>query len=307
MKRFAVVLLCIMMSVQAFAGLDEGQAAFDRKDYKTALKEWQPLAEGGNAYAQKMLGMIYDLGLGGIRSDDKQAFGWYYKAAQQGDSMAQAKVGHAYQYGDGVAKDDKQAMLWYRKSAAQGNNLAQDNLRLMQAEADAAQCDKAATTLLFNTKIRCTNRDEFRQAVKSAGNVVKREDRDFWVDQYKSETVLDGSDEFSVGYTSAGAFAYAEYTIPSGMDTGKVVAVKEMVARKYGQPQKAHGNPDLGEVQYSWKVKDGIEIFVSRGWPDTTVFLTYREPKNNAVMQDEIKSAQAVSQQEKQNQQTQAF
>ena len=30
--------------------------AYDREDYATALKEWQPLAEQGDAYAQVQLG-----------------------------------------------------------------------------------------------------------------------------------------------------------------------------------------------------------------------------------------------------------
>ncbi len=307
MKRIAALCFVITISTMAYAGLDEGQAAFDKKNYKTALKEWQPLASQGNVYAQRMLGIIYDLGLGGVIPDGEQAFAWYLKAAKQGDRFAQTKVGSAYQHGDGVAKDDKQAVFWYRKAAEQGSAAAQDNLNLMQSLAAAEQCTKNATTKLFDTAIRCTIRYDFRKAVKSAGNTVVREDQDYWIDQYKSGAVLEGSDVFEVGYTASGQFAYAEYTSPANMDTGKVVTVKDMIASKYGKPQKSNGDPALGEMEYMWKMKAGIEIFVSRGWPDTTVHLTYREPKNFAVMRDEIKKAQSASQQETHNKQSHAF
>jgi TPR repeat protein len=39
------------------------------------------------------------------------------KAAEQGDSSAQFKLGHAYDFGDGVAKDHDQAIVWYQKAA----------------------------------------------------------------------------------------------------------------------------------------------------------------------------------------------
>ncbi len=37
------------LTAPAWAGLDEGVAAYQRGDYATALREWRPLAEQGNA------------------------------------------------------------------------------------------------------------------------------------------------------------------------------------------------------------------------------------------------------------------
>ena len=37
----------------------KGASAFERGDYATALREWRPLAEQGNASAQAMLGYLY--------------------------------------------------------------------------------------------------------------------------------------------------------------------------------------------------------------------------------------------------------
>jgi TPR repeat protein len=42
------------------------------------------------------------------------------KAADQGDQLAQFKIGLLYYNGKGVAQDYAQAMSWYRKAADQG-------------------------------------------------------------------------------------------------------------------------------------------------------------------------------------------
>ncbi len=41
------------------AGMKEGYAAYDRGDYATAMREWRPLAEQGDADAQFNLGFMF--------------------------------------------------------------------------------------------------------------------------------------------------------------------------------------------------------------------------------------------------------
>ncbi len=36
------------LAAPAWAGLDEGVAAYERRDYATALREWRPFAEQGD-------------------------------------------------------------------------------------------------------------------------------------------------------------------------------------------------------------------------------------------------------------------
>lgn len=48
--------------------------------------------------------------------------------AKKGDVDAQVELGHAYDYGEGVAKNSAKAMEWYRKAALQGDDLAQYNM-----------------------------------------------------------------------------------------------------------------------------------------------------------------------------------
>ena len=61
----------------------KGLEAYENGDYATALKEWEPLAEGGNSRAQFNLGVMYDDGQG-VPQDDKEAVRLYTLAAEQG-------------------------------------------------------------------------------------------------------------------------------------------------------------------------------------------------------------------------------
>ncbi len=71
------------LTAPAWAGWDEGVAAYKRGDYATALSELRPLAEKGGASAQYNLGILYDGGLGAPQ-DYAEAVKWYRKAAEQG-------------------------------------------------------------------------------------------------------------------------------------------------------------------------------------------------------------------------------
>jgi uncharacterized protein len=67
---------------------EDGAAAYNRADYATARRLWLPLAEGGNADAQTMLGIIYEEGQG-VSQDYAAAVTWYRRAADQGHPDAQ--------------------------------------------------------------------------------------------------------------------------------------------------------------------------------------------------------------------------
>ena len=81
-----------------------GMAAYTRGDYATALREWQPMAEQGDAAVQYNLGLLYHNGMGAPQ-DYVQARKWYEKAAIQGHAYAQASLGTLYQNGQGGPQD----------------------------------------------------------------------------------------------------------------------------------------------------------------------------------------------------------
>jgi TPR repeat protein len=131
--RTAAFLLCTAVAVPAIAqDFDKGLAASQAGDYATALQEWRPLAEQGNAQAQWSLGYMYGNGLGVIQ-DYAEAANWYRKAAEQGEALAQYNLGIMYDNGLGVIQDYAEAVDWYRKAAEQGEALAQYNLGSMYA------------------------------------------------------------------------------------------------------------------------------------------------------------------------------
>ena len=100
------------LTAPAWAGLDEGVAAYKRGDYATALREFRALAEQGSAKAQWGLGAMYSLGRG-VPQDDAEAVKWYRKAAEQGVAEAQYNLGFMYRKGLGVAQDYVRAYAWY--------------------------------------------------------------------------------------------------------------------------------------------------------------------------------------------------
>ena len=69
------------------ADLQKGWDAFKNKDYATALLEWKPLAEQGDADAQNNLGVIYNNGWG-VLLGFVRAHMWFNIVASSGNTNA---------------------------------------------------------------------------------------------------------------------------------------------------------------------------------------------------------------------------
>ena len=102
---------------------DKGMKAAQSGDFATAMKEWKPLAEQGNAVAQYNLALMYDNGEG-VTLDDAEAVKWYRKAAEQENANAQSNLGVMYYNGEGVLQDTIAAHMWLNIAAANGNTNA---------------------------------------------------------------------------------------------------------------------------------------------------------------------------------------
>ena len=146
------------------ADYQKGVDAYDRGDYATALREWKPLAEQGDANAQLGLGWMYRKGRG-VAQDDKTAVKWYRLAAEQGDAFAQYNLGLMYNNGDGVPQDYKTAVKWYILAAEQGNASAQGNLGAMYDKGKGVLQDYVRAHMWYNItaisgdKVASNNRD----------------------------------------------------------------------------------------------------------------------------------------------------
>ena len=106
LATLAVVGSLLFSAGSAWADFDDGLAAAQRGDFATALQEWRPLAE-------------------------------------QGDALAQANLGRMYQNGYGVPENDVEALKWYSLAKAQGNKRAAGLLNMVKNKMTPAQIAKA--------------------------------------------------------------------------------------------------------------------------------------------------------------------
>ena len=149
MKKLLVTLLFLTLGTAWGGAFEDGLAAYERKDYATAIKLWRPLAEQGNENAQFNLGTMYDMGRG-VTKDDKEAVRLYRLAAEQGLAVAQFNLGNAYTNGQGVLQDYKEALKWYRLAADQGDTDAQSNIGVMYGKGRGVLQDYVRAHMWYN-------------------------------------------------------------------------------------------------------------------------------------------------------------
>ena len=138
-----VLLLTLLVGNPAFsADFQKGYAAYQRGDYATALREWEPLAEQGNADAQNNLGLMYDNGQG-VPQNDKTAVKWYKLAAEQGDATAQTNLGIKYFIGKGVVQDYVRTHMWLSIAASQGYKDASKKREVVAKRMTTSQIETA--------------------------------------------------------------------------------------------------------------------------------------------------------------------
>lgn len=119
MKRALLVLaLVVALAAPVRAGVVQGMVAYYLGDYTTALREFRPLADHGNAQAQYYLGAMYHFGQG-VAQDYAEALRWYRLAVAQGNADAQSNLGLMYTHGTGVAQNDGEAVKWLRLAVKQ--------------------------------------------------------------------------------------------------------------------------------------------------------------------------------------------
>ena len=124
------ILFCLNSNIGWSADFQKGLDAYNKKDYATALKEFQPLAEnkGIASYfyskediirAQYKLGEMYKKGEG-VPQDYKTAVKWWRLAAEQGTAVAQNNLGVMFGNGLGVPQDYIRAYMWWNIAASSG-------------------------------------------------------------------------------------------------------------------------------------------------------------------------------------------
>lgn len=147
----------LLLSAPSYADFAEGQLAFEKFDYRTALAEWEPLAEQGNVEAQYGLGYMFQYG-GGQFQDYSKAAKWYRLAAAKGHGNAQYNLASMYVEGDGVIQDFAQAHMWLNIAAANGERGAgefRDALTDLMTPEQVAQAQEMARVCLDSGYVDC--------------------------------------------------------------------------------------------------------------------------------------------------------
>lgn len=139
---FAVMLISVSGHTVSAQDFQKGAEAYVSGDYQTALNEWSPLAEQGDASAQSNLGVMYKSG-DGVTQDYVQAIKWYRLAAEQGHAKAQNNLGLMYYKGEGVIQDNVYAHMWYNIADSLGNEIAPKNRDIIAEIMTAADISKA--------------------------------------------------------------------------------------------------------------------------------------------------------------------
>jgi len=150
MVRFVIAALFTLVFTAAWAGdFEDGVAAYEQKDYATALAKFRSSAQQGVADAQYNLALMFDDGKG-VAQDYKEAVRWYLLAAKQGVAVAQYNLALMFEDGKGVVQDYKEAVRWYQLAAKQGLAEAQNNLGRMYGLGQGVLQDYTRAHMWFN-------------------------------------------------------------------------------------------------------------------------------------------------------------
>ena len=115
------LLIALCWTGPLMADIQKARDLMDASKFTEAMAELLPAAQSGNADAEELIGVMYAMGLGVVR-DDERAFEWYLRSALRGHPGAQSGVGWYYEIGRGMpAPDLVRGLMWHVLSAIGGD------------------------------------------------------------------------------------------------------------------------------------------------------------------------------------------
>lgn len=120
--RLAAILVAVGLPLsQSAADVESARDLMESGKFEEAREALLPHAQAGNADAEELVGIMYAMGLG-VEKDDERAFEWYLRSAMKGHPGAQSGVGWYYEIGRGMpAPDLVRGYMWYVLSAIGGD------------------------------------------------------------------------------------------------------------------------------------------------------------------------------------------
>lgn len=120
MRAWLLIFMAAALASPAQSNTADGVAAWERRDYKTALEQWRKAADKGDTDARFNLGQAFRLGWG-VPVDAKKAEDFYRQAADQGHVQAADNYGLAM-FRNG---QPRAAIPFLERAAARGDPRAQ--------------------------------------------------------------------------------------------------------------------------------------------------------------------------------------
>ncbi|WP_298138040.1 hypothetical protein [Acidiferrobacter sp.] len=148
---------------------------------------------------------------------------------------------------------------------------------------------------LFGVPLQTATRGALTRALSRAHLTLVPGGRHQWYDLYNVNGALKHASRLAVSYTHGGRFAKAVYIFPSFISTKRFGYVLKIVRAKYGPPSHMTGEADIGRVRARWKLADGFEIIVKRGWPNPTTYMVIENHLTLQRMKAEQRKAMANS------------
>ncbi len=131
------------------ADLMKGLAAYQKKDYATAIAHFKEASEGGDRMAIHMMGSLYFEGHG-VEKDLAKAAEYFSQAADKGFRAAQWSAGLMYHQGNGVKKDIQKAIGFYEKGAKAGDSRCSFSLGQIYRTGEGVKRNREKTFYYFH-------------------------------------------------------------------------------------------------------------------------------------------------------------
>lgn len=125
----ACILVCVLTGVSLSSCKERGKAGNPAEEIPpvetpamtTPLEEIVEKAGAGDAESQRLIGYFCENGIRGYEKDFAAAFGWFLKAAEQGNVSAMNSVAAYYSSGTGVEENKDKALEWWSRAADSGS------------------------------------------------------------------------------------------------------------------------------------------------------------------------------------------
>lgn len=157
-------LLFTTIAVPGFYYLRDAPQNLIDGNYRTAFRQYLPLAKANDPVAQNVVGNLLFLGLG-VSQNRREAASWYLKAGLSGYAPAQINLGQMYLNGIGLRVNKLKAAGWFRLAKLGGSERADKHIRYMISANDIL------SPMLGQSKLEFRDLETVRRSVKAIGEM----------------------------------------------------------------------------------------------------------------------------------------